>query len=167
MANRARPHFPKNAKGELRYHQGYYELKNPTKYIGDPSHIVFRSSWERKFCAFCDINPNILKWGSEVATIPYIGPDQKQHMYHIDFYIEMPGDRPEMNKKILVEVKPSNEIQQPKKPEKATAKALESYEYSLKMYQKNLYKWTAAKQYAQDRGMQFMIVTENHLDKIK
>ncbi len=164
--NNARPHFPKNAKGELRYHQGYYVLNNPEKYIGDPSHIVFRSSWERKFCSFCDLNPNVLKWGSEVATIPYIGPDQKQHRYHIDFYFESAGNDG-VNKKILVEVKPSSEVQAPKKPNNVTAKTLESYEYALKMYQKNLYKWTAAKQYAADRGMEFMIVTENLLSRIK
>ena len=158
---------PKNAKGEQRYHQGYYVLRNPDKYIGDPSNIMYRSSWERKFCTFCDINPNVIKWGSEVSAIPYIGPDGKQHKYHIDFYIETPTPNSDVYKKMLVEVKPSNECLPPKKPQKMTAKAMESYEYALKMYQKNLYKWQAAKQYAIDRGMQFVIVNENHLDKIR
>lgn len=157
---------PKNAKGEQKYHQGHYIIRNPEKYIGDISSCVYRSSWERKFCAYCDVNPNILKWGSEVSTVPYIGPDNRPHKYHIDFYLEMP-DPSGVNKKLLVEVKPSNECRPPKAPEKMTAKAMESYEYSLKMYQKNLYKWQAAKQYAIDRGMQFVIVNENHLDKIK
>ena len=164
--NNARPNRPKNAKGEVKYHQGYYQLRNPEKYIGNPNSIVYRSGWERKFCAYCDINPNIVKWGSEVSTVPYIGPDGRSHNYHIDFYLEMP-DPSGVNKKMLVEVKPSNECRPPKAPEKMTAKALESYEYSLKMYQKNLYKWQAAKQYAADRGMQFVIVNEQHLDKIK
>lgn len=162
-----RPLFPKNAKGEMRYNQGYYQLQNAEKYIGDPSQIVFKSSWERKFCTYCDINPNILKWGSEVATIPYIGPDQKTHRYHIDFYIETANHETGVNNKILVEVKPHGETLMPKPPTKSTAKAMESYEYSLKMYQKNLYKWAAAKQYAIERGMKFMIITENQLDKIK
>lgn len=161
-----RPHFPKNAKGELRYQQGWYTLQNHEKYVGDPSQIVYKSSWERKFCTWCDLNPNILKWGSEVATVPYIGPDNKQHRYHIDYYIEIAGEG-DMNEKILVEVKPSNELYAPKKPNNITAKTLESYEYSIKTYQKNLYKWSAAKQYAQDRGMKFMIITEKQLNMIK
>ena len=112
------------------------------------------------------MNPNILKWGSEVAVIPYMGPDNKQHRYHIDYYIEVPQESG-INRKILIEVKPSNETRMPNKPNKTTAKAMESYEYSLKMYQKNIYKWAAAKQYAIDRGMQFMIITEKQLSKIK
>lgn len=157
---------PKNSKGEYKYHQGYYKIKNVEKYVGDIVNCVFRSSWEKKFCTWCDLNPNILKWGSEIAVIPYIGPDQQQHRYHIDFYIETEGQNG-INERTLIEVKPSNELYAPKKPEKLTAKALESYEYSIKAYQKNIYKWSAAKQYAQDRGMKFMIVTENHLSKIK
>ena len=125
---------PKNANGEARYHQGIYEVKNNEKYIGDPTDVKFRSNWEFKFCAYCDMNPNILKWGSEVAVIPYMGPDNKQHRYHIDYYIEVPQESG-INRKILIEVKPSNETRMPNKPNKTTAKAMESYEYSLKMYQ--------------------------------
>ncbi|MFM2010951.1 MAG: hypothetical protein RLZZ479_1342, partial [Bacteroidota bacterium] len=28
------------------YRQGYYVLNNPDKYIGDPTKIIYRSSWE-------------------------------------------------------------------------------------------------------------------------
>ena len=39
-----------------------FKPSNPQKYQGDPENIICRSSWERKFCNYCDTNPNILKW---------------------------------------------------------------------------------------------------------
>ena len=32
----------------------------PKKYKGDSNNIICRSSWERRFCNYCDINENIL-----------------------------------------------------------------------------------------------------------
>ena len=37
----------------------------PKKYKGDSDNIICRSSWERRFCNYCDLNENILQWGSE------------------------------------------------------------------------------------------------------
>ena len=51
-----------------------YKPSHPTKYKGDASNIICRSSWERKFCRWCDLNENILAWGSEEFCIPYISP---------------------------------------------------------------------------------------------
>lgn len=156
---------PTNANGQQRYQQGIYQIQNPHKYIGDINDCKYRSSWEKKFCTYCDLNPKVKRWGSEVSKVPYIGYDNNKHVYHIDFYVEI-EDETETGKKMLVEVKPSTECKPPKKPNRITAKSLESYEYSLKMYQKNILKWQAARQYALDRGMQFVIVNENHLAKL-
>ena len=129
--------------------------------------IIFRSSYERRFCFYCDLNPRVKKWGSEISSVPYKDPDGKERQYHVDFYIELETANPEMDKKMLIEVKPQHETAPPKKPGKITTKTAENYTYALKAYQKNLCKWSAAKQYATDRGMEFVIVTEKHLNMIK
>ena len=51
-------------------YKGRYTPENPKKYIGDPSKIVYRSSWERRFMIYCDRNPLILSWASEELAIP-------------------------------------------------------------------------------------------------
>ena len=58
-----------------------YKPSFPKKYKGDPNNIICRSSWERKFCHWCDLNENVLEWGSEEFWIPYRSPvDNKVHM---------------------------------------------------------------------------------------
>ena len=42
-----------------------YKPSFPRKYKGNPNNIICRSSWERKFCRYCDLNENILEWGSD------------------------------------------------------------------------------------------------------
>ena len=42
-----------------------YKPSYPRKYKGNPDNIICRSSWERKFCKWCDLNENIMEWGSE------------------------------------------------------------------------------------------------------
>jgi hypothetical protein len=56
-------------------YSGYFKPTNPQKYRGNPTNIVYRSLWERKFMVFCDNNPSILQWGSEEIIIPYRAPD--------------------------------------------------------------------------------------------
>ena len=34
----------------------------PRKYKGNAKNIICRSSWERRFCNYCDINENIIEW---------------------------------------------------------------------------------------------------------
>ena len=50
--------------------QGRFKPRNPGKYKGDPSNIIYRSSWEKKFMLWCDCNLNVLEWGSEEIVIP-------------------------------------------------------------------------------------------------
>ena len=151
-----------------RYKQGKYYLQNVEKYLGDTSNIPYRSSWEFAFCRFCDINDKIKKWSSESVQIPYhISNDIGQteiHRYYPDFYIEMTknGD-PEFYDRIIIELKPKVETAPPKKPKNQSLKLLENYEYSLRMYKKNLHKWAYAKEWCERRNMKFIIITEDDL----
>ena len=63
-------------------YKGHFKPKNPTKYIGNPIHIMYRSLWERKFMVFCDSTKSVVRWGSEEVVIPYFSPiDKKFHRY--------------------------------------------------------------------------------------
>jgi len=67
-----------------------YRPSYPNKYKGDSNNIICRSSWERKFCYWCDHNENILEWGSEEFWIPYRSPvDNKVHRYFPDFIVKV------------------------------------------------------------------------------
>jgi hypothetical protein len=155
-----------------KYNSGLYKLINESKYITDPNKIVYRSSLELKFCNFIDKSDRVLKWGSEVVGIPYIGADNKQHTYWMDFYLELKNDNnPAGYDRVLVEVKPSVEVerilknQPPTKPKKSTPTSLRNWEYALKEHAKNYYKWRAAEVYARTRNMKFIIVTEKILNQ--
>jgi len=155
--------------GNKRYHQGVYVLQNQEKYLGNPTNVEYRSSWELAFCRFCDLNDKIKKWSSESIEIPYHitnGGQTEIHRYYPDFYMEMTknGD-PEFYDRLIVEIKPKTETNPPKKPTKDTLKLLESYEYSLRMYKKNLHKWAYAKEWCDRRNMKFIIITEDDLRK--
>ena len=77
----------KNLKpsGNSGFVQGYYNPLNPDKYIG-PTPIIYRSSWERKFCIMCDNKESVLKWSSEPVTIKYKwSKDGKEHTFYDDY----------------------------------------------------------------------------------
>ena len=54
--------------------QGKFRPKNPEKYKGDPTNIIYRSSWELTVFKYLDTNSSILKWASEEIFIPYRHP---------------------------------------------------------------------------------------------
>ncbi len=140
-------------------YKGKYQPKNTKKYVGNPSNIIYRSLWERKFMIYCDTNENILEWGSEELVIPYRSPvDGKIHRYFPDFYIKV--KEPDGNiKKYLIEIKPHKQTMPPKKPQRQT----KGYIYEAYEYAKNQSKWEAAKEYCKDKGWTFKIITEKEL----
>lgn len=143
----------------MKYHQGKFVPKNPHKYVGDASNIIYRSSWELKLFVFLDNNPSILQWNSEECVIPYISPiDGRIHRYFVDCVVKY-KKRDGTVITTLVEVKPKSQTQPPAKPKRQTKYYLEAVE----TWCKNDAKWKAAKKYAQDKGMDFMILTEDHL----
>ena len=67
-----------------------YKPSFPKKYKGNPNNIICRSSWERKFCRYCDLNENILQWGSEEFFIPYVSPvDRKVHSLSLLWWLSL------------------------------------------------------------------------------
>ena len=70
-------------------YKGKYKPKYRSKYKGDPTKIIYRSLWERRFMVYCDENPSIIKWASEEVIIPYRSPlDKRIHRYYPDFWVK-------------------------------------------------------------------------------
>ena len=140
-------------------YKGKYKVKNPEKYKGDPTSIIWRSLWERKCMKYLDGNPNILEWSSEEFFIWYKSPiDNRQHRYFPDFFVKEKYSDGSI-KKYLVEIKPKKQTAPPTKPQRQTKKYIsEVYEYA-----KNQSKWEAAKEWCDDRGYEFVILTETEL----
>ena len=83
-------------------YKGRYSPSYPRKYKGNPSNIIYRSLWERKFMVYCDLNQNILEWGSEEIAIPYRSPiDNRVHRYFPDFYVKLKETTGKIKKYIL------------------------------------------------------------------
>ena len=140
-------------------YKGKYYPSYPRKYKGDPTNIIYRSLWERKFMVYWDKNDKILELGSEEIALPYRSPvDNKVHRYFPDFYIKVQENTGKI-KRYLIEVKPHKQTQKPKKPKRQTKNYLrEVYEYA-----KNQAKWKAADEFCKDRLWEFKVMTENEL----
>lgn len=139
-------------------YKGIYKPSNPKKYIGNPNMIVYRSTWERKFCRYLDLNENVLKWASEEIQIPYYNPVKKRSArYFPDFYMEY-NDKSGKNRKCLIEVKPAKET----KPPKYTRRT-KNVLIAEAMYSQNQAKWAAAREFCLDNGWEFKILTEKEL----
>jgi hypothetical protein len=136
-----------------------YKPSFPKKYKGDPNNIICRSSWERRFCNWCDLNDNIVAWGSEEFCIPYRSPvDGKVHRYFPDFIIKVREQSGDI-KTYVIEVKPKKQTKEPKKPSRTTKR----YISEVKTYAVNQAKWKAADEWCKDRMIEFKIITEDHL----
>jgi|TARA_B100000401_G_scaffold232665_1_gene157536 hypothetical protein len=141
-------------------YRGKYYPSFPRKYKGDPTNIIYRSLWERKFMVYCDKNTSILEWGSEEIALPYISPhDSRVHRYFPDFYIKVQENTGKI-KRYLIEVKPLKQTTKPKKPKRQTKGYIrEAFEYA-----RNQAKWKAAREYCADRMWEFKVITEKELD---
>ena len=143
-----------------KYKQGIYRPINTEKYLGK-TNPVYRSGWELKFFRWADINPNILAWGSENIIIPYINPlDQKVHRYFVDNFIVF-KDKDGNKQKLLIEIKPSRQTIQ---PVTTKGKHKKTILYEQTTWITNQAKWTAAKEWAKKKNMEFIILTEKELN---
>jgi len=140
-------------------YKGKYHPSYPRKYKGDPTNIIYRSLWERKFMVYCDKNDNILEWASEEIAIPYRSPvDNRVHRYFPDFYMKV-KERGGKIKRYVIEVKPAKQTKPPVKPKRQTKGYIrEAYEYA-----KNQAKWKMAREFCADRQWEFKVVTEKEL----
>ncbi len=142
--------FPKPVK---------FTPKNPHKYVGNHNDIISRSSWETKFMVFADTNPQVIEWGSETTVVPYMSPmDGNSHRYFIDFKVKILDNSGKIST-YLVEIKPDVQTKPPQAPKRQS----KSYLNAISTFAVNAAKWEAAKRYADQRSMRFIILTEQHL----
>lgn len=142
--------------------KGFFKPRNPQKYKGDPTQIIYRSSWELKLMGYLDAHPDVLQWASEELAIPYKSPvDNRIHRYFPDFIVKQ-RNQAGVVETLLIEVKPFVQTQPPpahtgkKKPTKR-------YITEVMTWGVNNAKWKAAQEYCKDRQWKFMIMTEHEL----
>jgi hypothetical protein len=140
-------------------YSGTFKPRNPQKYIGDHTKIIYRSTWEARVMNWLDKNPSILSWASEEVIIPYRSPvDGRVHRYFPDFVVKSQG-RDGSTKTMMIEVKPKKQTMEPEKKKRVT----KQYINEVVTWGVNQAKWKAATEYCLDRGWQFMLMTEDHL----
>jgi hypothetical protein len=147
--------IPPTTKG----YKGFFVPKNPQKYKGDIEKIIWRSTWEKHVMDTLDSNPNVLEWSSEQIVIKYLNPvDNQVHRYLPDMWCRLRRADGSI-KCVLIEVKPYKQTKPPKQPKRRTKKFLiEAATYAV-----NQAKWTSATKYCEQRGWQFIILTEQEI----
>ena len=80
--------------------------------------IIYRSSWEKKFCLYCERTPTIEAWWSEPIAIKYFNPiDNKYHKYYPDYIIKLTN-----GEIYIIEVKPKSQLKKPNIPKRKNCK---------------------------------------------
>jgi len=140
-------------------YKGFFKPKNPAKYKGDPTKIIYRSSWELRFMSYLDTHKDIKQWSSEEFSVPYRSPiDGRLHRYFPDFHLKK-VNVDGVEETIVVEIKPAKETRPPIVKKRPTKQYLEEvYKWGV-----NSAKWEAARKYCEDRRWKFIIMTEHEL----
>ena len=138
-----------------KFHQGFFKPKNPHKYKGNPTNIVYRSGWESKLMKYFDEHDDIIWWQSEEIVVPYFDiTTNRPRRYFPDFLIHT-----KTKQTIMIEVKPSSQVKPPKKKDRIT----KGYINEVLTYGKNHSKWEAAELFCKKRGWTFSIMTEDQI----
>lgn len=139
--------------------KGFFKPRNPKKYRGDPTKIVYRSSWELKFMGYLDAHSDVVEWASEEFSIPYRSPiDGRVHRYFPDFLVKK-VNADGTKETVVVEIKPFKQTKPPEVRKKQTKQYLqEVYTWGI-----NSAKWDAAREFCKDKKWKFMIMTEHEL----
>jgi hypothetical protein len=147
-------------------YKGRFKPKNPSKYKGDPTKIIWRSTWELNFFRRCDEHPDIIEWQSEEIAIPYMNPVKgKVSRYFPDVVIKKRVS-PDKYQMIMIEIKPKKQTQPPNPANKnktPTGRVSRRYLNEAATYAVNEAKWKAAERYCKERGWSFVIFTEDEL----
>jgi hypothetical protein len=143
----------------MQTYKGKFRPKNPKKYGGDPTNIIYRSSYELRFFKHLDENVNVIEWKSEEIVIPYKSPiDGRFHRYFPDVFLKV--RLPDNSiKSILVEIKPLVQTREPKVKSRKT----KQYITEVATWGVNQAKWKAAQEFCADRGWEFKLITESDL----
>lgn len=143
----------------MKFYKGFFKPRNPHKYKGDSTNIVYRSSWEFKLMSWLDNHQDVIQWGSEEFSIPYVSPiDGRYHRYFPDFFVKKRGVDGKIET-LLIEVKPYSQT----KPPKAQTKKTKRYINEVYTWGINSSKWKAAEEYCRDRMWKFVVMTEKDL----
>jgi hypothetical protein len=141
-------------------HKGKFKPRNPDKYKGDPTNIIYRSSWERIFMNWLDTKESIVSWQSEEKCLWYDDPvTRKKRRYFPDFIIKY-KNKDGVIVTEMIEIKPKKQVVGPNPNPKRKTK---SWLYEVKTFATNQAKWKAASTICEDRGWSFRIVTEDEL----
>ena len=139
-------------------YKGRFIPKNPQKYAGDASNIIWRSTWEKRVMEWLDRSNNVVYWSSEELVIRYYSPvDNKVHRYFPDFIVKVRRKDGTVMTHVL-EVKPEYQTKQPVQKRKTKRFLEESITYVI-----NQSKWKAATEFCKDHGWIFQVVTEKDL----
>jgi hypothetical protein len=140
-------------------YKGKFSPKYPKKYKGDPTNIIFRSSWELRLFKYLDENTNVLEWQSEEIAIPYRSPlDGRLHRYFPDVVVKV--RKPDgSTETIMIEVKPLSQTKEPEVQKKRTKR----YITEVTTWAVNDAKWKSAREYCADKGWKFQLITEKEL----
>ena len=139
-------------------YKGKFIPKKPSKYAGDSTNIIWRSTWERKVMDWLDQSESVVYWSSEELAIKYYNPiDNKIHRYFPDFIVKVKKKDGTVMTHVL-EVKPEYQTKQPVRKRKTQKFINEYVTYTI-----NQSKWKAATEFCKDRGWQFRILTEKNL----
>ena len=133
--------------------KGLYIPQHPEKYLGDPRTIRFLSSWEQRFMVNCDMNPNVISWGSEEFKIQYWNPVKNRIAnYFPDFIIKYKNTKGELITEVI-EIKP--------KKQSVITKKTSTYDKVHLIV--NHAKWQAAIAVCESHGIRFRVLTEDEL----
>lgn len=139
-------------------YKGVFKPINPQKYKGDPTRIIYRSRWELMFMSNLDSRSDVIQWSSEEIIVPYRSPlDNKTHRYFPDFWVKAKQVDGTI-KECLIEIKPFYQTQKPKVTKNANRNISEAKTYAI-----NSTKWDYARAYCEQRGWEFIVVTEKDL----
>lgn len=141
-------------------YQGVFKPKNPQKYLGNPTNIIYRSRWELKFMMYLDSQQNVIQWASEEFCIPYRSPiDNRVHRYFPDFLVKKKNPENQIET-LIVEIKP---MSQSRPPAPQSGKPTRSYLREVYNWGINSAKWEAANKYCGERGWKFLVIGEKEL----
>lgn len=133
--------------------KGMFIPQHPEKYLGDPTKIRFLSSWEQRFMFACDLNPNVLKWGSEEFKVHYFHPIKKKVCTYIpDVWMQYKDSKGTIHTEVI-EIKP--------KKQSVISNNMSTYDKVQLVI--NHAKWTACKAICEAGGIKFRVVTEMEL----
>ena len=75
--------------------------------------IIYRSSWERIFCNWCDKTDSVISWQSEEKALWYYDPiAQKKRRYFPDFIIKYENKEGVVITE-MIEIKPKRQVDGP------------------------------------------------------